>query len=391
MADLSSRFKPEIYDIAVSLIRQFDEKVSQIPDMVKLTLGEPDFNTPEHIKEAAKVAIDENFSHYSGMSGLIELRQAACNFMAQKYNLHYAPENEVLVTIGATEAISATLNAILEPGDKVLVSAPIYPGYEPLITLAGAELVELDTRSNGFVLTPAMVDAAMEEHGDKVKAIILNYPSNPTGVTCTRGEVVALADCLQKYNIFVLSDEVYSELTYEGTHVSIAEYLPKQTILISGLSKSHAMTGWRIGFIFAPKELTAHLIKSHQYLVTAATTISQKAAIEALTNGLDDAQTMKVEYVKRRDYVYDTMTKLGFEIARPSGAFYIFAKIPAYFTQGSMEFCLQLAEKERLALIPGVAFGPAGEGYIRLSYAASMDKLEKAMTRLTAFMASLEK
>ena len=387
MNKLSQKFKPQVYEIAVSLIRQFDEKVSGIPGMVKLTLGEPDFNTPEHVKAAGQQAIADNFSHYSGMSGLPDLRSAISNFMEVKYNLHYNTANEILVTIGATEAISASLLAILEPGDKVLMPAPIYPGYEPLITLAGAEIVNMNTNENGFVLTPAMVDAAMAEHGDKVKAIILNSPSNPTGVAYNREEVKALADCLRKYDIFVLSDEVYSELTYGATHVSIAEYLPEQTILISGLSKSHAMTGWRIGFIMAPHDLTQQLIKVHQYLVTAATTISQKAAVEALLAGIDDAEVMRDEYIKRRDFLFEKMTAMGFEIARPSGAFYIFAKIPAGFNQDSMAFCVELAEKNKLALIPGVAFGAAGEGYIRLSYAASMEKLEEAMRRLGAFMA----
>lgn len=386
MNKLSTKFKPQVYDIAVSLIRQFDEKVSSIPDMVKLTLGEPDFNTPEHVKTAGQQAIKDNFSHYSGMSGLPDLRTAIADFMATKYNLHYNPANEILVTIGATEAISASLLAILEPGDKVLMPAPIYPGYEPLITLAGAEIINMNTADNGFVLTPDMVDAAMAEHGDRVKAIILNSPSNPTGVAYTREEVKALADCLRKYDIFVLSDEVYSELTYGATHVSIAEYLPEQTILISGLSKSHAMTGWRIGFILAPHELTEQLIKVHQYLVTAATTISQKAAVEALIAGINDAEAMRDEYIVRRDFLYEKMTAMGFVIARPSGAFYIFAKIPAGFNQNSMDFCVELAEKNKLALIPGIAFGEAGEGYIRLSYAASMEKLEEAMRRLGDFM-----
>jgi aminotransferase len=391
MNKLEKRFNKQVYKIAVSTIRQFDEKVSPIPDILKLTLGEPDFNTPEHVKTAAKQAIDNNFSHYSGMAGLTDVREAAAYFVKEKYGLTYEPMGEVLVTIGATEAISASLLAILEPGDKVLMPAPIYPGYEPLITLAQGEPVYIDTTSNGFVLTPAMVDAAMQEHGDKVKAIILNSPSNPTGVAYNREEVKALADCFKKYDIFVISDEVYSELTYDGTHVSMAEYLPDQTILINGLSKSHAMTGWRIGFIFARKELVAQLIKVHQYLVTAATTISQKAAVDALRQGLDDAQSMKVEYKERRDFVFDKMSKMGFKIARPAGAFYIFAKIPAGYEQDSMAFCVDLAEKNKLALIPGMAFGPEGEGNIRLSYAASMEKLEEAMKRLNAYMTANKK
>lgn len=384
--DLTNRFNKQVYKIAVSMIRKFDEQVSAIPDILKLTLGEPDFNTPEHVKEAGQRAIKENFSHYSGMAGLTDVREAAAYFMKEKYGVSYDPTSEVLVTIGATEAISASLLAMLEAGDKVLLPAPIYPGYEPVITLAGAIPVYIDTTENGFVLTPEMLEEAMAEHGDTVKAVILNYPSNPTGVTYNREEVQAIAEVLKKYPVFVISDEIYSELTYEEAHVSLAEFLPEQTIVINGLSKSHAMTGWRIGFIFANKLLTREIIKVHQYLVTAASTISQKAAVRALVEGINDGVIMREEYKKRRDFVYESMSGLGFDIARPNGAFYIFAKIPSGFEQDSMKFCLELANKQALAIIPGIAFGPEAEGYVRISYAADMERLEEAMKRLTLFM-----
>lgn len=386
MNKLQDRFNKNVYEIAVSLIRQFDEKVSGIPNMLKLTLGEPDFNTPEHVKEAGQQAIKDNFSHYTGMSGLIDVREAASRFMSEKYTVHYEPTTEVLVTVGATEALSASLLSILEAGDKVLLPAPTYPGYEPLILLAGAEPVYIDTRETGFVLTPEQIDRAMEEHGDKVKAIIITSPSNPTGVAYNEAEVSALSETLKKYPIFVISDEIYSELNYEAAHVSFGKYLRDQTILINGLSKSHAMTGWRIGFIFAPAELVEQIIKVHQYLVTAASTISQKAAVRALVQGISDAEVMREEYRERRDFVYQAMTKLGFEVARPSGAFYIFAKIPAGQQQDSMAFCVELAEKNQLAIIPGIAFGPEGEGYVRISYAASMETLVEAMNRLAAYI-----
>lgn len=386
MNELTNRFNRQVYKIAVSTIRRFDEQVSSIDGILKLTLGEPDFNTPEHVKAAGNQAIAENQTHYSGMAGLTDLRQAATYFMKAKYGLSYQPESEVLVTVGATEAISATMLSILNPGDKVLMPSPIYPGYEPVITLAGAEPVYIDTSSNEFVLTPEMIETAMEEHGEQVKAIILNYPSNPTGVTYNRTEVKAIADVLKKYPIFVISDEIYSELTYGEKHVSIAEFIPEQTILINGLSKSHAMTGWRIGFIFAPKELTAQIIKVHQYLVTAAATMSQKAAVQALVEGINDADAMRAEYLVRRDFVYEKMTSFGFEVARPNGAFYIFAKIPAGFNQDSMVFCVDLAEKKAVAIIPGIAFGEAGEGYVRLSYATDMATLEEAMKRIGEYM-----
>ncbi|WP_375179092.1 pyridoxal phosphate-dependent aminotransferase [Enterococcus rotai] len=384
--DLTKRFNKQVDKIAVSLIRQFDEQVTNIDGIIKLTLGEPDFNTPEHVKTAAHEAIDQNFSHYSGMSGLADVREAATFFMKEKYGVNYQPTSEVLVTVGATEAISASLLSILEPGDKVLMPAPIYPGYEPVITLAQAEPVYIDTTSNHFVLTPEMIEAAMVEHGEQVKAIILNYPSNPTGVTYNREEVKAIADVLKNYPIFVISDEIYSELTYEDQHVSIAEFIPEQTILINGLSKSHAMTGWRIGFIFGPENLIAEIIKVHQYLVTAASTISQKAAVRALVEGMNDAAAMKEEYRERRDFVYEQMTSLGFEVARPNGAFYIFAKIPTGYEQDSMKFCVDLAQQQAIAIIPGVAFGQEAEGYVRISYAADLATLKEAMKRIGQYI-----
>ena len=385
--DLTKRFNKQLDKIQVSLIRQFDQAISEIPGVLRLTLGEPDFTTPDHVKEAAKRAIDKNQSYYTGMSGLLTLRQAASDFVKEKYQLDYNPENEILVTIGATEALSATLTAILEEGDKVLLPAPAYPGYEPIVNLVGAEIVEIDTTDNGFVLTPEMLEKAILEQGDKLKAVILNYPANPTGITYSREQLEALAAVLRKYEIFVVCDEVYSELTYTGeNHVSLGTMLRDQAIIINGLSKSHAMTGWRLGFIFAPANFTAQLIKSHQYLVTAANTMAQHAAVEALTAGKNDAEPMKKEYIQRRDYIIEKMTKLGFEIIKPDGAFYIFAKIPAGYNQDSFAFLKDFAQKKAVAFIPGAAFGQYGEGYVRLSYAASMGTIREAMKRLEEYM-----
>ena len=385
--DLTKRFNKQLDKIQVSLIRQFDQAISEIPGVLRLTLGEPDFTTPNHIKEAAKKAIDQNQSYYTGMSGLIALRQAASDFVREKYQLDYNPENEILVTIGATEALSATLTAILEEGDKVLLPAPAYPGYEPIVNLVGAEIVEIDTTENGFVLTPEMLEAAILEQGDKLKAVILNYPANPTGITYSREQLAALADVLRKYEIFVVCDEVYSELTYTSqAHVSLGTMLRDQAIIINGLSKSHAMTGWRLGLIFAPAVFTAQLIKSHQYLVTAANTMAQHAAVEALTAGKNDAEPMKKEYLQRRDYIIEKMTALGFEIIKPDGAFYIFAKIPEGYNQDSFAFLKDFAQKKAVAFIPGAAFGRYGEGYVRLSYAASMETIKEAMKRLEEYM-----
>ena len=385
--DLTKRFNKQLDKIQVSLIRQFDQAISEIPGVLRLTLGEPDFTTPDHVKEAAKRAIDQNQSYYTGMSGLLTLRQAASDFVKEKYQLDYNPENEILVTIGATEALSATLTAILEEGDKVLLPAPAYPGYEPIVNLVGAEIVEIDTTENGFVLTPEMLEKAILEQGDKLKAVILNYPANPTGITYSREQLEALAAVLRKYEIFVVCDEVYSELTYTGeNHVSLGTMLRDQAIIINGLSKSHAMTGWRLGFIFAPANFTAQLIKSHQYLVTAANTMAQHAAVEALTAGKNDAEPMKKEYIQRRDYIIEKMTNLSFEIIKPDGAFYIFAKIPAGYNQDSFAFLKDFAQKKAVAFIPGAAFGQYGEGYVRLSYAASMGTIREAMKRLEEYM-----
>ena len=385
--DLTKRFNKQLDKIQVSLIRQFDQAISEIPGVLRLTLGEPDFTTPDHVKEAAKRAIDQNQSYYTGMSGLLTLRKAASDFVKEKYQLDYAPENEILVTIGATEALSATLTAILEEGDKVLLPAPAYPGYEPIVNLVGAEIVEIDTTENGFVLTPEMLEKAILEQGDKLKAVILNYPANPTGITYSREQLEALAAVLRKYEIFVVCDEVYSELTYTGgAHVSLGTMLRDQAIIINGLSKSHAMTGWRLGLIFAPAAFTAQLIKSHQYLVTAANTMAQHAAVEALTVGKNDAEPMKKEYIQRRDYIIEKMTALGFEIIKPDGAFYIFAKIPAGYNQDSFAFLKDFAQKKAVAFIPGAAFGRYGECYVRLSYAASMETIKEAMKRLEEYM-----
>ena len=385
--DLTKRFNQNLNRIEISLIRQFDQAISSIPGVLRLTLGEPDFTTPYHVKEAAKAAIDANQSHYTGMSGLLALREAASQFVAEKYNLQYRPEDEILVTIGATEALSATLTAILEPGDVVLLPAPAYPGYEPIIKLMGASVVEIDTTDNRFILSPEALEKAIEEQGNRVKAVILNYPANPTGVTYSKEQMQELARVLKKYEIFVVCDEVYSELTYTGRpHVSLGSYLRDQAIIINGLSKSHAMTGWRLGFIFAPASLTAQLIKSHQYLVTAAGTMNQYAAIEALTVGKDDAEPMKREYIERRDYIIKEMSAMGFDIIRPDGAFYIFAKIPQGYNQDSFDFLKLLAQEKAVAFIPGMAFGPYGEGYVRLSYAASMEVIHEAMSRLKEFM-----
>lgn len=384
--NMTNRFNPRLKTVEISKIRNFDQQISSIPGIIKLTLGEPDFSTPEHVKQAGITAIEENYSHYTGMRGLPELCEAACAFQKKRYGLDYDPQTEVLRTVGATEAIAASLLAVLEEGDKVLIPAPAYPGYKPMVDLAGAELITLDTSETGFICQPEQLEAAFETYGESIKAIILNYPSNPTGTLLSAEQMIKLAEVIKQHPVFVISDEVYSELNYVSDHVSMATYLPEQTIVINGLSKSHAMTGWRIGFIFAQKYLIDEIIKVHQYLVTSATTNSQKAAVEALTAGMNDGAKMKERYVERRDYLLKELTPLGFHISQPDGAFYLFCKLPETITLNSWDFCLQLAEKGKVACIPGSAFGPEGEGFIRISYASSMAQLEEACRRIRTFL-----
>ncbi|BDR57399.1 aminotransferase class I/II-fold pyridoxal phosphate-dependent enzyme [Xylocopilactobacillus apis] len=380
---LLGKMNRRLADIKPSDIRAFDEKVSPVPGMLKLTLGEPDFNTPEHIKEAGIKAIKNNMSHYAPSNGTQGLKEAAADFINKHYNLHYTPD-ETIITVGATESLYTVFASIINEGDEVLVPTPTFPLYFADISVSGGKPIFIDTSHNGFVVTPELLDQAFKSHSN-VKAIMLNYPSNPTGVTYTREEVKEIADYLKDKDIFVIADEIYAEITYGEAHTSIAEFLPEKTILINGVSKSHAMTGWRIGTINAPAEITRELGKIHQFTVTAAGTMNMAAAEEAFKNGYDDGAEMKKEYEKRRDYLVDSMAQLGFECAKPSGAFYLFVKIPDGMEQDSFKLCYDMADRVKLALIPGASFGPGGEGYVRLSYAASMEDLKEAVKRLTEY------
>ncbi|WP_251898369.1 aminotransferase class I/II-fold pyridoxal phosphate-dependent enzyme [Lactiplantibacillus paraplantarum] len=384
---LVNHMNREIAAIQPSDILAFNAEIANIPGIVRLTLGEPDFNTPEHVKQAAIKSIEADESHYAPSNGTLALRTAAAEFLAQKYDVHYDPASEVIITAGATGGIYTALSSILNPGDEVLIPTPIFPLYIAIVKLAGATPVFMDTSANGFVLSPEQLQTTLAAH-PKTKAVVLNFPSNPTGVTYRHDDLKALAEVLADQPIFVLSDEIYSELTYGERHESIANYLPEQTILLNGVSKSHAMTGWRIGIMCAPKAITTQLGKIHQFTVTSTTTNAQAAATEALKNGLDDGQTMKREYQERRDYLYDALNQLGFQSAKPEGAFYLFSKIPAGLPQNSMAFCRELAHEARVALIPGSSFGPCGEGYVRISYAASLADLKTAVTRIGAYVAS---
>ncbi|MBZ9519252.1 aminotransferase A [Bacillus safensis] len=373
---------PRVKDIEISGIRTFSNLVSSYEDVVSLTIGQPDFYTPHHVKTAAKAAIDENFTSYTHNAGFLELRQAIQHYIKKKVNLDYDAESEIIVTTGASQAIDAAFRTILTEGDEVILPGPVYPGYEPIIRMCGAMPVHIDTTNAGFKLNAKLIEDALTE---KTKCVVLPYPSNPTGVTLSEEELKEIAQLLEGKDIFILSDEIYSELTFDRPHHSIASFLKEQTIVINGLSKSHSMTGWRIGFLFASAPIAKHVLKVHQYNVSCASAVSQKAALEAVTNGVDDALIMREQYKKRLDYVYDRLISMGLPVIKPSGAFYIFPSIES-FGMSSFDFCMELLESTSLAVVPGSAFSPLGEGYVRLSYAYSLETLKEGLDRLEQFV-----
>lgn len=366
----------------------FNSEIANIPGIVKLTLGEPDFNVPDHVKQAAIKSIEDNKSHYTPQKGIPGLRKAISNYLAKDYDVNYDPETEVIVTIGATEAIYTSLSTIMNHGDKILVPTPAFSIYMDDIELLGGKPIEIDTSKDNFKLTPAKLKEVMAKEPD-AKAIIMNYPSNPTGVVYSKDELEALADVIRNQSLYVISDEIYSQLVYGEKHVSFAKVLPEQTILINGLSKSHAMTGYRIGYIAAPKEFVDQASKVHSFTVTCPSNPAQYAAQEALENGLDDPIEMRQTYQKRRDYIVNELNELGYETVTPEGAFYVFPAIPAKFGLTSDEFCRKLATEGKVGVVPGDAFGEAGEGFFRVSYATSMENIQEAMKRLKAFTAKL--
>jgi aminotransferase len=374
---------PLVKDVQISGIRKFYNMVADIEGTISLTIGQPDFPTPTHIKEAAKQAINNDYTVYTHNAGYLELREAASNYVKDKYKLNYDPANEVIVTSGASEGIDIAFRTILIPGNEVILPGPVYPGYEPIIKMCGATPVYADTTKNGFRLTADILEKYITEN---TRCIVLPYPSNPTGVTLTAEELLDIAELVRGKDIFILADEIYSELVFDQEHVSIATFLKEQTIVLNGLSKSHSMTGWRIGLLFAPAAISQHLLKVHQYNVTCAASISQRAALAALTAGRNDAIPMKTEYARRREYVYSRLQAMKLEIVKPNGAFYFFIKLPEGYAS-SLDFCLKLVQQEKVAVVPGDAFSPLGEGYFRISYAYSMETLEKALDRIEAFLA----
>lgn len=394
MPQLDSNVRPivnqTIAPIGISPIRYFAQKFAQIPDLIKLTLGEPDFNVPEHVKQAAITSIVDNKSHYAPQKGILPLRTAISSYLKQRFDVNYDPKTEVVVTVGATEAIFVALGAMLNPGDKVLIPTPTFSLYMAVVKLFGAIPVEIDTTEDGFRLTGKRLQAVIDREGpNQVKALILNFPGNPTGFEYTRAQLEELAAVVEQHAMYVLTDEIYAELTYGQPHVSMAELLPGRSILVNGLSKSHAMTGYRVGYFVGPADFIANATKLHGFAVTSVSNPAQYAALEALTTGLADAQPMQEAYEKRRDFVVAKLNELGYETLTPAGAFYTFSKIPAAFHLSSVAFAEKLAEDGKVGVTPGNCFGASGEGYFRISYAASMADIQTAMQRLAVFTEKL--
>lgn len=385
MVDLTKHMKKGLVEQKPGQILAFAAYTNKIPDIIKFTIGEPDFNTPEHIKKAAEASIANNHSHYAPSNGTPGLRKAAADFLAEKYGQKYDP-SEILITNGVTESIYDFLTAVLNPGDVVLVPTPIFPLYIGDALSMGATVEQIDTSDDDFKLTPDKLQAALDKYGDRVKALVMNYPTNPTGVMYTQDELDALADVVRDKPIFVLADEIYSELNYDQPHASMEKTLHDQVVLMNGVSKAWAMTGYRIGVVAAPKPILDQIAKIHQAITTTEPTPMQDAAEETLANGKADALPMKKEFQKRRDVLYDGLTKLGFECVKPKGAFYIFAKIPAGLKQDDTKFIYDLAEKGRVAVVAGSFFDKGGEGYIRLSYATSMDNIKEGLKRLEQYV-----
>lgn len=388
MVDLIKYTRKGLADAPSNPILKFSDYASKIPDVVKFTLGEPDFNTPDHIKNAAKKGIDENHSHYAPSNGTMGLRKAAADFLAQKYGQKYDPETEVLVTNGVTESIFDTVCACLNSGDIMVVPTPIFPLYMSDVNILndGAKIVTIDTSKDGFKLTPAKLQAVLDEYGDKVRMLVMNYPTNPTGVMYSQEELDAIADVIRDKPIFALCDEIYSELNYDQPHASMEKSLHDQVVLMNGVSKAWAMTGYRIGIVCAPQAILEQIAKVHQTIVTTEPTPMQDAAEEAFKNGMNDSEPMKREFQKRRDVLYQGLTDIGFECAKPQGAFYIFAKIPAGLEQDDSKFIYDLVDKAHVAVTAGSSFALGGQGYIRFSYAVSMDQINEGLRRIKKYV-----
>lgn len=378
----------KVLSLKPSGIRKFFDIVSEMKDAISLGVGEPDFDTPWHIRDEGIYALERGRTFYTSNSGLKELRQEITNYIARTQGVNYDSNSEVIVTVGGSEAIDIGLRAIVNSGDEVIIPQPSYVSYEPCAILADAKPVIINLKAeNEFRLKPDELLAAIT---DKTKVLILPYPNNPTGAIMEKEDLEAIRKIIIEKDIWVMSDEIYAELNYKGKHVSIAslEGMRERTILINGFSKSYAMTGWRLGYACAPKELITQMTKIHQFAIMCAPTTSQYAAVEALKNGDKDVEEMRKAYNQRRRFLMNAFKEMGLECFEPYGAFYVFPCIKE-FGLTSEEFATRFLQEEKVALVPGTAFGDCGEGFLRISYAYSLDNLRIAMERLKKFVSRL--
>lgn len=378
----------KVQNIKPSGIRKFFDIVSEMKDAISLGVGEPDFETPWHIRDEGIYSFEKGRTFYTSNAGLKNLREEISNYLNRHQNIKYNPNDEIIVTVGGSEAIDIGLRAMINPGDEVIIPQPSYVSYEPCAYLAGATPVIINLKAeNEFRLTPEELENAIT---DKTKILILPYPNNPTGAIMEQEDLEKIAKIIIEKDIYVMSDEIYSALTYKGKHVSIASLpgMKDRTILINGFSKAYAMTGWRLGYACGPKEIIKQMTKIHQYAIMCAPTISQYAAVEALKNGDEDVEMMRKAYNQRRRFLMNAFREMNLECFEPYGAFYVFPCIKE-FGMTSEEFATRFLEEEKVAAVPGTAFGDSGEGYLRISYAYSLDNLKIAIERLKRFITKL--
>ncbi|WP_406544372.1 pyridoxal phosphate-dependent aminotransferase [Pseudobutyrivibrio sp.] len=378
-----------ITEIKPSGIRKFFDIVAEMPEAISLGVGEPDFDTPWKVRDEAIYSLERGRTFYTSNSGLKELRIEIAEFLKRHYGLEYDPLTEMLMTVGGSEGIDVALRAMLDPGDEVLIPQPSYVSYEPCTILAGGVPVAINLKEeNEFRLKPEELEAAIT---DKTKILIMPFPNNPTGAVMEKADLEPIVELVKKYDLFVLTDEIYGELTYTGSgHVSIASFpgMKERTIYINGFSKSHAMTGWRLGYVCAPHVIIQQMTKIHQFAIMCAPTTSQYAAVTAIRDCDEDVTNMREEYNDRRRYLLNRFKKMNVKCFEPYGAFYIFPSI-AEFGMSSEEFCTRLLKEKEVAVVPGTAFGESGEGNVRISYAYSLENLKKAMDRIEEFINEL--
>ena len=378
----------KVKQIKPSGIRKFFDIVSEMDDAISLGVGEPDFDTPWHIREEGIYSLEKGRTFYTSNAGLSELKIEISKYLDRRFDLKYDPSDEIMITVGGSEAIDGALRAMLDAGDEVILPQPSYVSYEPCIVLADGVPVIVELKEeNDFKLTREQLEKAVT---DKTKILIMPFPNNPTGAIMTKEELQPIVDFVIEHDLFVISDEIYSELTYSGNHVSIGAFpgMKERTIVINGFSKSYAMTGWRLGYACGPQVILKQILKIHQFAIMCAPTTSQYAAIEALRHGDDDVEKMRDEYDRRRRFLLNAFEEMGIECFEPYGAFYMFPSIKK-FGMSSDEFATRLLKEEKIAVVPGTAFGDCGEGFLRISYAYSIDDLKAALERIGRFIENL--